>query len=99
MEIQKIKYKHYKEYIDGWFEQFDHTQRRRMIGGNLVGNKRILAMNDYQYNQQMEKWRHKASSNHIQKYLDINSQIKECIDKYMPRSFTIVNYSSYIISM
>ena len=96
LTVQKLRYKHYKEYIDGWFEIHDERQRKRLIEGNISGNKRIVVFSDHEYHNQIQIWRHKLRDNDIRRYLDVNSQITECIKRYLPKSFTRVNtvYSS-----
>ena len=90
LAVQKLKYKHYKQYLDGWFRIYDEIQRKSLITAYPPGSKRILRMTDYEYQQQEIKWQNKLRSNNIKYYLDVNGQLIDCIKYHLPQSFTSV---------
>ena len=81
LNVQQLKYRHYRDYVNGWFEYYDEKARIR-----FGGQQTLHHMNDKQYKTKIKLWEKLISDNSVKNYLTANAQLLQII-KYLPISF------------
>eukprot|EP01084_Bolivina_argentea_P167018 289939_1 len=93
LDLYKIRYKHFSDYINGWFEIYDQKQREKIIYNDdtfeFEFKKPYCHMQNYinkqDYETQKKKWDELVNKN-SDKYTQILQQIINFFNKF-PQSF------------
>lgn len=81
LNVQQLKYRYYRDYVDGWFEYYDEKARLR-----FEAQHKLHHMNDKEYKNKTKVWENLISDNSVKNYLTANAQLLQII-KYLPVSF------------
>ena len=85
LNVQQLKYRHYREYVQGWFDIYNEDQRNKFDRNE---NKPCILskMTNKKYNKKRVSWEKQIKENTPNKFYNVNQSITSII-KDIPKAF------------